>query len=730
VTLPIKVGPSTVTMNRDDRVLVCQADGRIESDSEEGFFARDTRFVSGWELLVNGRQPVLLNSSPVQFYSARFEFTNDAMIDPAGPIDRQCLSIRLDRTVSGGIHEDLDITNFARREVALTIEIAISSDFADIFDVRSGALVRRGSLNSRWVRSRAELRSAYEHRDFKRELIVDIDKADSHPQFANGRLTFVARIPPKGQWHTCLRWLPLTGSLRRPVTLPCHALTDERNAGERAPARLPTVALVTPNRSVSRAWDQAVQDMEALKLEDPAVERGVFIPAAGVPWYVTLFGRDSLVVSMQCISGYPEFASGALRRLSQLQATGDDPERDMEPGKIPHEIRHGELAQLGILPFQPYYGTHDATSLFVIVLSYLYHWSGNEELVRRYLPNVEAAMRWIDTSGDRDRDGLQEYKTRSKHGFYNQGWKDAGDAIQHANGSLASLPIALIELQGYVYDAKLRLADIYDLLDRPEDAARLRRQANRLFEIVNDRLWWEAEGTYYLGLDGAKKPIKTVASNPGHLLASGIVPVERARRVVRRLLADDMWSGWGIRTLSADHPGYNPFSYHTGSVWPHDNGLIAGGFARYGYRKEAARVARGIFDAAERFQANRVPELFSGLRRGVGGFPVQYLGANVPQAWAAGAIIRLIAILAGIHGRTDGDGSRIYVDPDLPDWLPSLTISNLRAGRGSMTLRLEDGKVDVSANTSGYEVVAAAAPRSLPTLGENRPRSGGGRRGK
>jgi glycogen debranching enzyme len=730
VTLPIKVGPSTVTINRDDRVLVCQADGRIESDSEEGFFARDTRFVSGWELLVNGRQPVLLNSSPVQFYSARFEFTNDAMIDPAGPIDRQCLSIRLDRTVSGGIHEDLDITNFARREVALTIEIAISSDFADIFDVRSGALVRRGSLNSRWVRSRAELRSAYEHRDFKRELIVDIDKADSHPQFANGRLTFVARIPPKGQWHTCLRWLPLTGSLRRPATLPCHALTDERSAGERAPARLPTVALVTPNRSVNRAWDQAVQDMEALKLEDPAVERGVFIPAAGVPWYVTLFGRDSLVVSMQCISGYPEFASGALRRLSQLQATGDDPERDMEPGKIPHEIRHGELAQLGILPFQPYYGTHDATSLFVIVLSYLYHWSGNEELVRRYLPNVEAAMHWIDTSGDRDRDGLQEYKTRSTHGFYNQGWKDAGDAIQHANGSLAPLPIALIELQGYAYDAKLRLADIYDLLERPEDAARLRRQANRLFEIVNDRLWWEAEGTYYLGLDGAKKPIKTVASNPGHLLASGIVPVERARRVVRRLLADDMWSGWGIRTLSADHPGYNPFSYHTGSVWPHDNGLIAGGFARYGYRKEAARVARGIFDAAERFQANRVPELFSGLRRGVGGFPVQYLGANVPQAWAAGAIIRLIAILAGIHGRTDGDGSRIYVDPDLPDWLPSLTISNLRAGRGSMTLRLEDGKVDVSSNTSGYEVVAAAAPRSLPTLGEHRPRSAGGRRGK
>jgi len=720
VTLPIRVGPSTVTINRDDRVLVCQQDGRIDGLAEEGFFARDTRFLSGWDLFINGHRPSLLNSSPVHFYSARFEFTNDALLDSIGPLARHSLSIRLDRTIAGGVHEDYDITNFGQREVALTIEVEIASDFADLFDVRNKALVRRGTLNTRWFRSRRELRTAYENREFKRELILAIDKADSPPQFANGRLIFVARIAPKARWHTCIRWLPITGSSRRPATLGCHALTDARNPGEPAPVRLPTVALTSPNRSVSRAWDQAVQDMEALKLEDPAFERGVFIPAAGVPWFVPLFGRESLAVSMQCISGYPEFAAGALRRLSQLQATGDDPERDMEPGKIPHEIRHGELAQLGILPFQPYYGTHDATSLFVIVLSYLYHWLGNEEILHRYLPNVEAAMRWIDVSGDRDHDGLQEYKTRSKHGYYNQGWKDAGDAIQHADGSLAPLPIALIELQGYVYDAKLRLAAIYELLKRPEDAAKLRREAKRLFEHVNDRLWWEAEGTYYLGLDGSKKPIKSVASNAGHLLNSGIVPVERAEKVVRRLLADDMWSGWGIRTLSAEHAGYNPFSYHTGSVWPHDNAIIAGGFAHYGFRDEAARVAKAIFDAAERFQANRVPELFSGLQRTEGSFPVQYLGANVPQAWAAGAIIRFIAILARIHGRTDQDGARIYVDPELPDWLPRLTISNLRAGRGSMTLRLEDGQVEVSDNTTGFEVVTSAAPRVLPTLEKRR----------
>lgn len=716
MTLPIQVGPATVTINRDDRVLVCQPDGRIEAAAEEGFFARDTRFVSGWEMLVNGRRPVLLNSSPVQFYSSRFEYTNDTLLDPVGPIERHSLSIRVDRTISGGVHEDYDVTNYGRREATLTIEVEIASDFADMFDVKSGDLVRRGSLNSRWFRSRRELRTRYDNREFRRELIIAIEKADSAPQFANGRLIFVARIPPRGVWHACVRWLPITGSGRRPATLGCHALTDASNGAGQTLARLPIVSLTTPNRSVSRAWDQAVQDMEALKLEDPAFGRGVFIPAAGVPWFVTLFGRDSLVVSMQCISGYPEFAAGALRRLSQLQATGDDPERDMEPGKIPHEIRHGELAALGILPFQPYYGTHDATSLFVIVLSYLYQWLGDEAVLERYLPNAEAAMGWIDRAGDRDGDGLQEYMTRSSHGYYNQGWKDAGDAVQHADGTLAPLPIALIELQGYVYDAKLRLAAIHELLGKPRPAARLRAEARRLFELVNDRLWWEAEGTYYLGLDGAKQPIMSVASNPGHLLASGIVPVERAERLVRRLLADDMWSGWGIRTLSTEHRGYNPFSYHTGSVWPHDNALIAGGFAHYGFHAEAAKVARGIFDATERFQANRVPELFSGLPRHDGSFPVQYLGANVPQAWAAGAIIRFIAILCGIHGRSDAAGSQIYVNPHLPDWLPELTISNLRAGRGSMSLRFCDGQVAVESNTTGFEVVHGPAPHDLPGL--------------
>jgi glycogen debranching enzyme len=710
MTFPVQVGPSTITINRDDRVLVSQPDGRVLGDSD-GFFTRDTRFISGYELFINGQRPILLGSTPVAFFSSRFEFTNDALVDAVGLVPRQTLGLRLDRTVADGVHEDYDLVNYATRPVRLTIEIAIHSDFADIFDVKSGQLVRRGELNTRWFRSRRELRTTYVNHDFKRELVVAVERSTSPPQFANGRLVFVATIPPKGAWHTCLKWLPVTRSNRRLETLDCNAVDAPlRKVGAR---HLPNVSVQSPNQTVDRAWDQAVRDLEALRLEDPSFERGVFIPAAGVPWFVTLFGRDSLIVSMQGISGFPEFASGALRRLSGLQATEDDPERDMEPGKIPHEIRHGELAQLRILPFQPYYGTHDATSLFVIVLSYLYHWSADPELLRRYLPNAEAAMTWIDRYGDRDRDGFQEYKTRSSHGHYNQGWKDSGDAIVEADGTISPLPLATCELQGYVFDAKVRMADVYDVLGRPQDAKRLRREAKKLYERFNETFWWEEEGTYYLGLNGLKEPIRTVASNPGHLLQSGIVPTERAERVVRRLMADDMWSGWGIRTLSSDHPAYNPFSYQLGAVWPHDNASIAGGFRRYGFAAEAAQVAKGIFDAAERFTALRLPELFAGLSRIPAGFPVPYLDANVPQAWAAGSVFRFVAILCGLHATTDADGSRLYVNPALPEWMPEISISNLRVGGGALDIHFSDGIVDVRSNTSKYEVVHAPAPGPL-----------------
>ena len=708
MSLPVRVGPPTVTINRDDRVLVTDLDGTISPSEDQGFFARDTRFVSGYELLLNGRRPLLLNSSAVRHFSARYEYSNPELLDARGTIPRESVSMRVDRTVAGGVHEDYDIANYGRRPISLTLEVRIDSDFADVFEVKLRSLVRRGTINSRWFRSKRELRTAYEHEWFQRELLVKVEHARGPAQFANGRLVFDIELPPKDVWHACIKWLPITTKGRRPITLGCNALIEER-AGFHPP-HLPAVQVRTPNAIVSAAWTQSVRDMEALRLEDPQSEPGTFVPAAGIPWFVTLFGRDALIVGMHGITGFPELAAGALRRLAALQATGDDPERDMEPGKILHEIRHGELAQLGLLPHSPYYGTHDATSLFLICLSYLFHWTGNRELVESYLPNVVAALRWIDEWGDRDADGLQEYKTRSSQGYYNQGWKDAGDAIPHADGSLAPLPLALCELQGYVYDAKLRMAELYETLGQPETARPLRQQARELYELFNDAFWWEAEGGYYLGLDGEKQPIESVASNMGHLLQSGIVPVERAGKVVQRLMASDMWSGWGIRTLSSDHRAYNPFSYHTGSVWPHDNTIIAGGMRRYGYGAEAARVAEGMFEAAACFQATRLPELFAGLPRDQGAFPVQYLGANVPQAWAAASSFRLVAVLCGLDARTDRDGSRLYVDPLLPGWLPELTIRNLRLGSGAVALRMWDGRAEVVENTSGFDVAHRPAP--------------------
>ena len=709
----VSAGSSTITINRNDRFVVSRTDGTIDPTANDGFFARDTRLVSGYRVWINGRVPVLLNSAATHFFASRYEFTNPELLDEDGTIAPHGLSLRLDRTIAEGVHEDIDIVSFERRSVVLTLDVEVQSDFADIFDVVVPRLIRRGTIQSRWYSTRRELRTRYVNRDFKRGLVVDVERAGSVPQWANGRLSFMVQLHPGETWHTCLKWLPMLGGRRRPVTLPCSAITEER-AGFHPP-KLPRVGIHTPNRMVEDAWRQAVRDMEALRLEQEGSARGIFVPAAGIPWFVTLFGRDSLIVSMQSISGYPEFAAGALRRLSELQATSDDPERDMEPGKVPHEIRRGELAQLGLIPHQPYYGTHDATSLFVVVLSYLYQWTGDAGILERYLANAEAAVRWMDRHGDRDADGLQEYGTRSAHGYYNQAWKDAHDAIVHADGSVARLPIATCELQGYIYDAKLRMAEIYEVLGQPDRAGPLREQAHRLYERFNDAFWWEREGTYALALDGHKKQVRSVASNAGHCLSSGIVPPERARRVVKRLLAEDMWSGWGIRTLAASHPYYNPFSYHTGSVWPHDNAMIAGGFRRYGFDAEAGQVARGIFEAAAHFPSGRLPELFSGLPRDEGAFPVQYLGASAPQAWAAASVFRLVAVLCGIHARIAPDGKgELYVNPALPEWLPELTITRLRAGRGALDLRFHDGNVQELSNSSGYRVVRQAAPRPTP----------------
>ena len=341
-------------------------------------------------------------------------------------------------------------------------------------------------------------------------------------------------------------------------------------------------------------------------------------------------------------------------------------------------MRRGELAHFKLIPHTPYYGTADATPLYLITLHTAWMCTGDRDLLTTHLATAERCLRWIDTYGDRDGDGFQEYQTRSPVGYANQGWKDSGDAVMNVDGSLVEGPKALCELQGYVYDAWLRMAQIYEALGRTDRAAELRAKAGVLFTKFNETFWNEAEGFYAYTLDGDKKPVWSVASNPGQCLWSGIVPPDRARRVADRLMKPDMWSGWGIRTLSADHKNFNPFNYQTGAVWPHDNGFIAQGMKRYGFHDETCLIAEAITRAAGYFALDQMPELYAGTQRDDSNFPVQYIGANVPQGWAAGSIFSLLQAMLGFQ--PDAPNKRLYVDPALPDWMNELTVRDLRVG--------------------------------------------------
>ncbi|MGI9033687.1 MAG: amylo-alpha-1,6-glucosidase [Acidimicrobiales bacterium] len=726
--MEVHVGPPIVAIHADDEVVVCDPDGRISSTKDQGYFASDTRLVSGYRLKLGRLPPVLLNSSAVEPFSSRFEFTNPALLAAnGGQIAAQTLHLRLDRTVGHGVHEDYEVVNYGPQPVEVDLEVSFECDFADLFDVKGARLVRRGSLQSHWDPARGWLSTHYVNGDFRRSLRLQVANSGSGPQFANGGITFRVSLEPGGSWHTCLLWVRLAAD--GDVLLPTRKCQDllgadhQRDHARRQWIREST-RVRTSDAAVTAAVGQAIDDLAGLRMfvhDDAAADPhrhddlDAWVPAAGVPWFVSLFGRDSLVVSLQTLALSPRFALGALRALGALQGDGYDDDRDAQPGKIEHEVRHGELAFFHLVPHTPYYGTHEATTLYVWAAAEAWRWHGDRDALDSVRPHVERALAWIDTDGDVDGDGLQEYRTRARQGgYYNQGWKDSGEAIVGSDGDISSLPIALCEHQGYVVAAKRAWAEVVD--DAYGDkawAGRLRDQADRLVELIEAQFWWEAEGTYYLGLDGKKAPIESVASNPGHLLWAGAIAPERAQRVAQRLLAPDMWSGWGIRTLSQRHRAYNPFSYQLGSVWPHDNAICAAGFRRYGLDAEAAQVARAMFDAADRFQARRLPELFAGLTRDPGGFPVQYLGANVPQAWASGALVHLITVLLG--PRADAKTSSLQLDPALPEWLAELWLTNLRVGEAAADLHVRrepDGahRLEVSHRRGGLDVRLAGSP--------------------
>ena len=680
MTFRVEVGPPQIAIHYGQTVLITDLDAQVKWPSDKGLYFLDTRLVSAWGIFANGELWDLLNGGAVTSDTARIHLTNRTFPSEDGSVPAQTLGLVIGRRLAGGMHEDLDITNHGRKHVRFNLEIAIRSDFADVFEVKQHRIVRRGRISTEWSEGQQRLSTVYRNQDFVRGLHVGTRSSDQRAAYANGRLSFEISIDPGATWHCCLFYDLVDGNRHIHAPHECTHQVPGRTDWQDA-----VLKIHTSNEEFYRCYHQAIEDMAALRLPIAGTDHMVFVPAAGLPWFMAPFGRDSLIVSLQNILVYPDFARGALDVLGRWQAKERDDYRDAEPGKIMHELRYGELAHFKLIPHTPYYGTADATPLYLITLHAAWRAIGDRALLERHLDTAEGCLGWIDEWGDRDGDGFQEYQTRSPVGYENMSWKDAGDSMNNVDGTPVKGPKAVCELQGYVYDAWLRMAEIYDELGRADRAAALRDKAATLFRKFNEAFWDEETGFYAFMLDGAKRKVLSVASNPGHLLWSGIVPPERAARVVARLMAPDMNSGWGIRTLSAEHPAFNPYSYQNGSVWPHDNSLIALGFKRYGFADEVGQIARDISRAAGHFLLNQLPELYSGVQRGESDFPVQYLGANVPQAWAAGSAFALMQAILGI--RLDAPRGKIFVDPVLPHWLPDITLLDLRLGRAHFDIR-------------------------------------------
>ena len=682
----VQVGPHQVSIHHGQTVLVTEPDAQINSPSERGLYFFDTRVISSWRIYANGEHWDLLNGGAITPYASRTYLTNPKIPTANGIIPQRTLGLLIGRMINEGMHEDIDLTNNSMQRVNFQLEIAVRCDFADIFEVKSNDIVRRGQITTTWSQATQELRTSYRNADFLRGVTIAPAGGKPEAVYANGRLSFEIDLEPGAAWHCCLLYTLQEGERAfSPLDACVHDHNKTHHAETLADWLNSVLNIRTSNEEFYRLYRQALEDMAALRLPFAGTDHKVFLPAAGLPWFVAPFGRDSLIVSLQNILIYPDFARGSLDILGSLQAKAEDDYRDAEPGKILHEMRYGELAHFKLIPHTPYYGTADATPLYLILLHAAWRGTGDKALLERHLETAEGCLFWIDNYGDRDGDGFQEYQTRSPAGYENMGWKDSGDSIVYPDGSLVKGPKALCELQGYVYDAWLRMSEVFDALGKPDRAGELREKAAALFKRFNEAFWDEELGCYVLALDGEKKKVRTVASNVGHCLWSGIATKERAGKVVSRLMAPDMWSGWGIRTLSAKHAAFNPYNYQTGSVWPHDNAIIAMGFKRYGFAAEVGRIARDISEAASHFLFNQLPELYTTIERDEEGFPVQYLGANVPQAWAAGSVFALLQAILGFL--PDAPRGKLYVDPVLPPWLPDLTVLDLHVGQHRFDIR-------------------------------------------
>jgi glycogen debranching enzyme len=661
-------------------------------DQTQGLFFRDTRHLSRWRLTVNGIVPDVLSTDSLEYYFAQF-----FLAPPTGTIyENPYVSVIRRRWVADGLVEKIEVLNHHAQEYDLVLELAADADFADLFEVKD-QLPKKGERYRRIEGN--ELVLGYRREGFVRETRISADGAE----LAETGLRFRARVAPKGRWEAKIELRPVMGE-ERPVGEQARA---PKRAGDGGRPKLrasfqkwleevPRVSADPP--AVLNTYRRSIIDLAALRFNPAegaehstiAVPEGAFVPAAGLPWFMALFGRDSLLTSYQALPFLPELARTSLQLLAAMQGKTVDGFRDEEPGKILHELRFGEMTRFRERPQSPYYGASDTTPLFLVLLDEYERWTGDGDLVRRLEGSARAALEWIDRHGDRDHDGYVEYERAQETGLENQCWKDSWNSILFRDGTVAPAPRAVCEIQGYVYDAKVRAARLARTFwDDEPLAERLTAEAAELKRRFNQDFWMPSRDYFAIALDGQKRQVDSITSNPGHLLWSGIVDDDKVEPVVRHLMGPKLFSGWGIRTMAEGEGGYNPIEYHDGTVWPHDTSIIAAGLARCGRREEAATLCSVLFGAAIHFRF-RLPEVFAGYDRAATAFPVEYPTASSPQAWASGAPLLAIRTMLGLEPA----GDHLTVDPVLPDTIRRLEVRGVlgRWGRADAIAERVDAR--------------------------------------
>jgi glycogen debranching enzyme len=678
------ISSKVLATKEGETFLYADTEGNLDDRKELGLglYFRDTRFLSHFHMRLSGREPVLLSSSSERAYMSYVDLTNPDLYEGDEiAVPQQTLNVRRIRTISGRLYERIRIKNYNPFPVRVTVELSLGADFADIFEVRGLSRSHHGTRETPVTDGRTaefaytgidgiRLRTLIEFGSEPAE--VEVRGEVIHASFVvhlSGHQTKLVSM-------TVAPWIAEAGPEPMDFDVAVHELRRSYEDWEREATQI-----TTDNELFDQLLTRGIRDLRALYT---SMDGGSVI-AAGIPWYVSVFGRDALITAHQLLMVNPRCARDALEVLAELQGTTEDPWRDEEPGKILHEIRSGELARAGAIPHTPYYGSVDSTPWFLILLGMYFRWTGDREFAKAMLPHAEAALRWIDQYGDRDGDGFVEYETRSPLGLRNQGWKDSWDSVVHADGRLAEPPIALAEVQAYVYLAKVRMADLYEALGDEPRADRLRGEAMMLRARFNEAFWLEDERFFAEALDADKRPVRTITSNPGHALYCDFIDPDKAEHVARRLLQPDMFSGWGIRTMSKSATAYNPMSYHNGSVWPHDNALIAAGLKRYGFQKATTRLTTAIFDAAIHTDYMRLPELFCGFTRRTPNRPVGYPVACSPQAWAAGSPFLLLQAMLGVSARAHENLLTVN-KPALPPWLNHVELRNLRVGDSRISI--------------------------------------------